>query len=63
MKQIAGWIALPFIMVAMVLVPIMGGHLCPEEVIPLLGGTAAAPWVIRWMKDRYRSHCCKSEHK
>jgi hypothetical protein len=57
-----GWLLLPFVMVAMVLVPLMGGHLCMEEVIPLLGGTAAAPWVVRWVQHRYRQHCCKKEH-
>lgn len=45
MRRILSWLALPFVAIAMVVVPLFGGHFCPQEAIPLLGGAAALPFL------------------
>jgi hypothetical protein len=45
MRRILSWLAFPFVVVAMVVVPLFGGHFCPQEAIPLLGGAAALPFI------------------
>jgi hypothetical protein len=56
----------------MVIVPLFGGHLCPEEVIPMLAGAASVPFIgpaaqaliARLRKQQpAKVHCCDPEHR
>ncbi len=68
MRRILSWLALPFVALAMVVVPLFGGHFCPQEAIPLLGGAAALPLLgpsVRRLLARLRRqkpHCCDQDH-
>lgn len=68
MRRILSWLALPFVALAMVVVPLFGGHFCPQEAIPLLGGAAALPLLgpsVRRLLARLRRqkpHCCDEKH-
>ncbi len=68
MRRALSWLALPFVALAMVVVPLFGGHFCPQEAIPLLGGAAALPLIgpgarrLVGLLRRRKPHCCDTGH-
>lgn len=62
------WLALPFVLLAMLVVPLMGGHFCPQEALPVLGAAGSLPFIgpavhrriLSWR--RKNTHCCNEDH-
>lgn len=69
LSTILTWLALPFILLAMVVVPLFGGHFCPQEAAIALGVAGGLPFIgplvrralARW-HGHSRSHCCEPNH-
>jgi hypothetical protein len=62
MWRLLSLLALPFILLAMLVAPLMGIHFCPEEAIPLLTGAASLPFIGPLLRRRTKAHCCDKEH-
>lgn len=66
--RLLSWLALPFVLLAMVVVPFFGGHFCIQEALPVLSLAAALPFIgpaiarrLR-LKRQAKVHCCDEQH-
>jgi hypothetical protein len=65
--KVLSFLALPFLLVAMLVAPLMGVHFCPQEAMPLMVVAGSLPFIgpaVRRLRERFgrKNHCCDPNH-